>query len=285
MTITLRDVATRATSQLLQKNHRHEAILTLDRIRNKLIEKGNEDDITSDLWDLVVVKRLNRQAAYECLLDTLPLISEIFDGDEESVLTLIADMYFYLLPTSRNSYKAKTIALDAWVLSAVAADNEVRYPLKYVYSNGKELFASNGHRIHNIKLDDCGQREYPEGFYDRRFNPVDIGQHNYSSQVQNRIHNVSKGEKFELQEFLDFSGDCETCESYFDRHLIKFWINPNTAKAKQLKITKSYLDLAVKPFLSNSPELAVTVHVPDNIMHSPLVITDGLKTAAVMLCR
>lgn len=87
------------------------------------------------------------------------LLAAHLKGDDETVIMPrdgIEALYKYFLPTPPK--KAKTAA--QWVAKAVADKKDVREYLRYVYSDGEHLVATDGHRIHWIKTND-----YPAGYY------------------------------------------------------------------------------------------------------------------------
>ena len=86
------------------------------------------------------------------------LAAHLRDGNETITIPRddIEALYKYFLPTPPK--KAKTAA--QWVAKAVADKKDVREYLRYVYSDGEHLVATNGYHIHWIKSND-----YPAGYY------------------------------------------------------------------------------------------------------------------------
>jgi hypothetical protein len=77
--------------------------------------------------------------------------------DAEDITTLAAA---YQMLSSAES-KSKKMTDFGWVALAVADNKDVRPYLQYVYSDGENLVATDGHRIHVLETTD-----YEQGFYD-----------------------------------------------------------------------------------------------------------------------
>ena len=83
------------------------------------------------------------------------LITVIEAGDVND--QFLASIYAFFLPP----LAAKKVP-EQWVALAMAK-NDVRYYLNFVYSDGKRLVATDGHRLHVLKTN-----QYPPGYYDQQ---------------------------------------------------------------------------------------------------------------------
>lgn len=92
-------------------------------------------------------KDKNRDAVYEI---AMKLIEDKSLSEHE-----IAVLYAQGL----DSRPAKPRKPEKWVANAVAKD-DIREYLQYIYSDGKRIMGTDGHRLHIWKTD-----KYPEGFY------------------------------------------------------------------------------------------------------------------------
>lgn len=113
-----------------------------------------QDPITKAATRATAMKKPNKKEAHEIVRE---LISKgALTGHEAAAL------YAYFMP----SVPARPKTPEQWVARAVAV-NDVRAYLKYLYSDGKRLIASDGHRLHLCPT------ELPEGYYDTNLQPLD----------------------------------------------------------------------------------------------------------------
>lgn len=98
-------------------------------------------------------------------LEVFGLVLGLIRGDEVLDVGNLATLYSFFLPAPPARCKTP----EQWVAKVVAGRDDARYYLRYVYSNGSRLMATDGHRLHYWVTD-----TYPKGFYDVALNPVTV---------------------------------------------------------------------------------------------------------------
>jgi len=163
----------------------------------------------------------------------------------------MARLYKYFSP----NVQAKPKTDDKWVAQAMADKYDPRYYLKYIYSDGSRIMATNGHRIHAVN------KSIEIGFYDKNMNRIEV---DAKFPDIDRIipKNYTKSIKFSELELVDREYKGKTMPAYvFDG------INID---AKYLKQAAQYFDDAVISYADKN---------------SPILITDEHKLAVVMTMR
>ena len=97
--------------------------------------------------------------------DVFAAVTALLDTDNAAIsVEDMAKLYAYFLP--RPPARAKTPM--QWVAKAVAGKDDARHYLRYLYSDGTHLVATDGHRLHGIPTD------LSAGFYDTALNPITV---------------------------------------------------------------------------------------------------------------
>jgi len=96
-----------------------------------------------------------RAEAYTLLKSALKIAQDSKRREEYFRVTQIESLLKYFLPASPAVPKTP----EQWCAKAVAGKNDVRYYLRYLYSDGSRLVGTDGHRMHLTSTD------WAEGFY------------------------------------------------------------------------------------------------------------------------
>ena len=100
------------------------------------------------------IKKPNKLQAFDILTELV--------GDHELPIDEIAKLYSFFMPPIPG--KPKTT--EQWVGKAMAI-KDVRFYLRWYYSDGERLTCTDGHRLHSMPT------TLPKGFYDKALNPVE----------------------------------------------------------------------------------------------------------------
>ena len=114
-----------------------------------------------DMAAVIPSREYTKKAVFGALMDAM--------NDNRSMTEAeMAQLYAYFMPKT----PAKPKTPEAWVALAMAK-NDVREYLQFLYSDGKRLMATDGHRLHIVPT------ELPEGYYDKQLNKLENIEYRY----------------------------------------------------------------------------------------------------------
>ena len=107
-------------------------------------------------------KKLSKDKMWDGYKSLIQILdnTDLLDGDAYDILT---DMYTHFQPPA----PAKPKTVEQWLTKALAGTNDVRYHLQHLYSDGDNLVATDGHRIHVHYVN----RLLP-GYYDKQLQSI-----------------------------------------------------------------------------------------------------------------
>jgi DNA polymerase III sliding clamp (beta) subunit (PCNA family) len=105
------------------------------------------------------LSKANQWTEYKRLIEILDA-TDLTDGDAYQILTT---MYNHFQPST----PAKPKTPEQWLAKAMADKNDVRYYLQYIYADGSNLVATDGHRLHIHTAN-----KLPDGFYDKNMQKI-----------------------------------------------------------------------------------------------------------------
>ena len=120
------------------------------------------------------IKKVNKAEAFAILRGYIAVGGELTEQD-------CAELYSFFLP----SLPAQAKTLEQWVAKAVG-DRDVRFYLNYLYSDGKYLIGTDGHRMHRIGT------KLKAGYYDKALSKVEV---DYKYPDTARFWETRKGEQ------------------------------------------------------------------------------------------
>ena len=82
----------------------------------------------------------------KCFIELKKLIDVLPEETDQDIQRILGTLYQHFLPPTPKKPKTR----EQWVQLA-KGNNDVRYYLNYVYSNGENLVATDGHRVHIMK--------------------------------------------------------------------------------------------------------------------------------------
>jgi len=112
------------------------------------------------------LKQYSRKDAAELLRERIHQA----DDDNSETVTLSRGEAERLYKQYLPKLPARAKTAEQWAAKAVTGARDCRYYLQYLYSDGENLIATDGHRLHRVKT-----TSYAPGFYcPKSFNPVDV---------------------------------------------------------------------------------------------------------------
>jgi len=209
--------------------------------------------------DKLAKNQFNKKAIFN-------MVNDVVTRDQDSDLVMlsvneIAALYKYFTPATPA--KPKT-PID-WLKKALPKD-DIRYYLNYIYSDGKRLCATDGHRVHVYKT-----TEYAPGFYDSNMNQVEDINARYPD-IDRVIPSIDQRPNtcvYDQLEFINIDADQSTAK-FKQAYVIE-------CDDEKIGINKLYMDHAASIF--DNPIISFSDK------HSSVLIKSGDKLAVIMPVR
>lgn len=195
-------------------------------------------------------ERINAVATMAARMGKKPKSEHVFDivksmiGDGAIQGKDAATLYAYFIPASTKGKTVKTP--EQWVMLAMGV-NDVRNYLNFAYSDGENLVATDGHRLHMMPT------KLPTGFYDRNMAMVTVNGNfpNY----QRIIPDATR--------MTEYSADIKELKIDAESKRLVWYMLPCGAQ-----VQKKYLDDAIQKdeqfkYLSNGPGNAILLQFDD----------------------